>query len=87
LINLFHYDVLDRLTGVSGAYSQGYGYDAATGNLDEKAGLTLEYADTEHPHAATSLEGGTAYHHTHLRHRRAQAGDGRHGHGVLDLFL
>ena len=47
--------MLDRLTGVSGAYSQGYGYHATTGNLDSKAGQTLAYADINHPHAATGL--------------------------------
>ena len=51
----YSYDLLDRLTGVSGAYSQSYGYSAATGNLASKAGQTLAYTDTNHPHAATGL--------------------------------
>ena len=55
----YSYDVLDRLTGVSGAYSQSYGYNAATGNLESKAGQTLAYADTNHPHAATGMGSNT----------------------------
>jgi RHS repeat-associated protein len=40
---------------VGGTYSQIYGYSAPTGNLDSKAGQTLAYADTNHPHAATGM--------------------------------
>jgi RHS repeat-associated protein len=56
----YSYDALERLTGVSGAYGQSYGYNAASGNLESKAGQTLVYGDAEHPHAATGL-GGNAY--------------------------
>ena len=51
----YSYDALDRLTSVSGAYSQSYSYDAASGNLASLAGQTLSYTDTAHPHAATGL--------------------------------
>ena len=51
--------MLDRLTGVGGTYNQIYGYSATTGNLNSKAGQTLAYADTNHPHAATGMGSNT----------------------------
>jgi RHS repeat-associated protein len=51
----YTYDVLDRLTGASGAYSESYTYNATTGNLASKGGQTLSYGAPNHPHAATAM--------------------------------
>lgn len=60
----FAYDTLNRLTAASAtgtaAYSESYTYNATTGNLETKAGLSLQYTDANHVHAATSM-GGNAY--------------------------
>lgn len=59
----FTYDALDRLTsanvtgGVDGLYSEAYGYNATTGNLTTKGGLTIQYGDSNHAHAATAATG------------------------------
>ena len=62
----FGYDELNRLTsavatgGSQGTYGlENYTYNASTGNLKSKAGITLNYNDAEHPHAVTSLTGAT----------------------------
>ncbi|MBV6397148.1 MAG: hypothetical protein HFACDABA_02753 [Anaerolineales bacterium] len=64
----FTYDALDRLitAGATGDTSQGgyatetYGYDATTGNLSTKAGVTYTY-DVNHKHAVASLSNGNSY--------------------------
>jgi len=56
----FTYDGLNRLTGVSGAVNQGYGYDTL-GRLSSKAGQTLTYGDPAHLHAVTALSNGNTY--------------------------
>jgi RHS repeat-associated protein len=71
----FQYDALDRLTNATtygdtpqgcttqlgeGNYNESYGYNSATGNLDAKAGVTLQYTDSSHKHAVTSA-GGNNY--------------------------
>ncbi|NUQ85285.1 MAG: hypothetical protein HUU11_11275, partial [Anaerolineales bacterium] len=58
--NLYGYDALNRLTswdlnGVSEAYT----YDPATGNLQTKAGTTLQYNDAAHVHAVTNAGSNT----------------------------
>jgi YD repeat-containing protein len=61
----FTYDALDRLTsgaatgGSNGLYSETYGYDATTGNLTSKGGVTLSYANPSHAHAVSSAGGNT----------------------------
>jgi RHS repeat-associated protein len=54
----YSYDLLDRLTGVSGAYGESYSYDVATGNLASKAWQALTY-NPSRPHAATGYNGST----------------------------
>ncbi|MBV6396583.1 MAG: hypothetical protein HFACDABA_02183 [Anaerolineales bacterium] len=59
----FTYDALDRIVsasvtgGMDGLYSETYGYSATTGNLTAKGGLTIQYTDANHAHAATSATG------------------------------
>ena len=55
----YSYDALDRLTGVSGAVNESYGYNPSTGNLAYKGNeiLTLAYTDADHAHAATGYNG------------------------------
>lgn len=61
--NSYTYDTLDRLTGWTlNAQSETYSYNAATGNLENKAGLTLQYNDAGHVHAVTSAGGNTYSH-------------------------
>ena len=58
----FAYDDLDRLTSVTGAYSQGWTYNAI-GNILTRTGVdaaTFTYGDTNHKHAVTQV-GTTAY--------------------------
>ena len=63
----FTYDNLDRLStadatgGTDGLYTETYGYDAATGNIASKAGLSYTYGATAHPHAVTGLSDGSTY--------------------------
>ena len=63
----FTYDSLDRLTsavasgGSGGTYGlQNYTYNASTGNLASKAGVSLTYGDTNHDHAVTAM-GSNSY--------------------------
>ncbi len=53
----FGYDSLDRLTGVSGNYTQGYSYNAI-GNIMSMNGVNYSYGTQ--PHAVTSV-GSTSY--------------------------
>jgi hypothetical protein len=53
----FTYDYLDRLTGVSGPYTETYSFDM-TGNILSKNGAMYAYGDQ--PHAVTSYN-GTSY--------------------------
>jgi RHS repeat-associated protein len=43
----------------SGGTTETYGYNTTTGNLETKAGTTLNYADTAHKHAVTSVGSNT----------------------------
>lgn len=62
----FGYDSLNRLTsavvtgGTDGLYNESYSYDANTGNLSAKAGVTYTY-DPNHPHGVQSLTNGNSY--------------------------
>jgi RHS repeat-associated protein len=62
----FGYDSINRLTsavvtgGTEGVYNESYQYDANTGNLSVKAGVTYTY-DPNHPHAVASLTNGNSY--------------------------
>jgi RHS repeat-associated protein len=62
----FGYDSLNRLTsavatgGSNGLYNQSYTYNASTGNLASKAGVTYTY-DPAHPHAVQSFSLGYSY--------------------------
>ena len=56
----FTYDSLYRLlsatvTGGPAPYTETYAYDAATGNLINKAGQILQYNDPAHAHAVTDM--------------------------------
>ncbi len=55
----FSYDILDRLTGASGEYSESYGYDQI-GNLTYKSGVGSYSYDSDKPHAVISA-GGNSY--------------------------
>jgi RHS repeat-associated protein len=54
--NTYGYDTLDRLTSwnLNGA-TENYSYESATGNLDLKADLDLNYNDAAHKHAVTHI--------------------------------
>ena len=54
---IFTYDFLDRLTSVSGPYSESYAYDPI-GNITSKGGLSYTYGTK--PHAVTAV-GSTSY--------------------------
>jgi RHS repeat-associated protein len=59
----YQYDGLNRLTHASAAnpaYSEEYTYDATTGNLSSKAGVSYTYGSS-HPHAVTGLNGQQLY--------------------------
>ena len=63
----FTYDALNRLsTDVASdglaPYNESYTYNATTGNLASKAGVTYTY-DPNHPHAVASLSNGRTYQH------------------------
>jgi hypothetical protein len=64
----FTYDALDRLTsaqamgGFFGNFTlESYTYDATSGNLESKAGVSYTYGDSNHVHAVTGLSNGNAY--------------------------
>ncbi len=58
--NAYGYDTLDRLTSWSlNGTTESYTYNAATGNLETKAGVTLQYNDAAHKHAVTDAGGNT----------------------------
>jgi RHS repeat-associated protein len=54
--NTYGYDALDRLTSwtLNGGTPEPYSYDAS-GNLDAKAGVDLNYNDAGHAHAVTHI--------------------------------
>ncbi len=53
--NSYGYDALNRLTSWTlNGVTENYGYNSATGNLETKAGVTLQYNDAAHVHAVTS---------------------------------
>ncbi|MCL4506710.1 MAG: hypothetical protein M1434_11110 [Chloroflexi bacterium] len=56
----YTYDPLNRLTSVSGAYTETYSYDAV-GNIMSKAGLTYSYTNALHKHAVTALSNGSLF--------------------------
>jgi len=60
--NTYGYDSLNRLTSWTlNSTTETYGYNASTGNLETKAGVTLNYNDAAHVHAVTSLSNGNTY--------------------------
>ena len=54
-IQNFNYDELNRLTGVSGAYTQTYSYDFAGRFSSGPLGGSYTYTDTLHPHAVARV--------------------------------
>ncbi len=56
---IYAYDAFDRLTGVTGAYTETYTYDLV-GNIRNKDGRAYAYTDPTHVHAVTNA-GGDAY--------------------------
>ncbi len=63
----FTYDALDRLTnssvtgGTNGLYTEGYTYNASTGNLASKNSVNYTAYSATHKHAATTLSNGNTY--------------------------
>jgi YD repeat-containing protein len=59
---VYTYDPLDRLTSwtMNNLLQESYTYNATTGNLTGKAGVTLSYTDSNHDHAVTGA-GGNSY--------------------------
>ena len=63
----FSYDNLNRLlsasasNGTAGNYSESYTYNATTGNLASKGGVTYTYTDTLHAHAVTGFGSNYRY--------------------------
>jgi len=55
----FTYDFLDRLTGVSGPYTESFTYNAI-GNILTKTGTSYTYGSSSHKHAVTAA-GSTSY--------------------------
>ena len=60
----FEYDSLYRLTSASATgglanYSENYGYNPTTGNLEAKGSLGLQYYDSAHVHAVTNAGSNT----------------------------
>jgi len=53
----YSYDPTNRLTGVSGTYSEAYTYDLTSGNLSSKTGLRTYTYDTVHKHAVAAVTG------------------------------
>ncbi len=54
----YTYDALDRLTGVTGAYTEAYTYDLV-GNMLSKNGQAYSYTDPAHVHAVTAAGSDT----------------------------
>jgi RHS repeat-associated protein len=50
----FAYDVLDRLTSVTGLYTESYTYNRI-GNITSRNGVTYSYNDSAHIHAVTAV--------------------------------
>ncbi|MCE7918173.1 MAG: RHS repeat-associated core domain-containing protein, partial [Chloroflexi bacterium CFX1] len=59
--SVYDYDALDRLTSwqLNQDTPETYIYDPTTGNLDQKAGLDLQYLDSNHVHAVTNANSNT----------------------------
>jgi YD repeat-containing protein len=57
----YSYDVLNRLKGVSGGFSESYDYDENSGQLISKNTTTLYYQNPNHKHAVSSMAGGSSY--------------------------
>jgi RHS repeat-associated protein len=60
----FLYDTIYRLTSAAASnglapYSESYAYNATTGNLATKAGVSYTYGDASHAHAVTGAGGNT----------------------------
>jgi RHS repeat-associated protein len=66
-VQTFSYDQLNRLTsavvtgGTGGLYNETYTYNASTGNLHSKGGITYDLYDPAHPHAVRKLSNDYEY--------------------------
>jgi RHS repeat-associated protein len=56
----YQYDLLNRLTAVTGSLSQSTSYSNLTGNILQKDGVSYGY-DPNHPHAITTLNSVSKY--------------------------